>query len=249
MFNLIIVATIIGVLYVFYSNKMESFTSNLITFLDANDTKRFLIEDDDRYITSMSYSDLLARKISNHRQYLEVASGSALHFNEMHKVILEDAVLIAEKELQVLNHPWIRYQTIPWKFALVHPNYENGLPHTRADIIFLYPQHLDLTQRDLVNLLIHEWIHLYQRLHKNRLQVLLEQNGYMRWKLRKSIPLIRANPDVDEFIYLHPSGEVMQAVYNSSYPKSISDVSSTQFSMEHPFEEMAYTITANLKRA
>lgn len=237
----ILVATILGLFLVFYHEQKELFAGEKLVYLSAAETRKLLIEDADGYVTGMSYHDLSARGCKTHRQYLEKAAGAAFDFSELQKEKLEKAMQQAEVLLQATKHAIITYENLPWKFALVLPVYEEGLPHTRRDTIFLYPQHLEMTEKRLVELLVHEWVHLYQRKNLHKVQAGLMQEGYKVWRKRKGYPRIRANPDVDEYIYVHPSGQVMLYVYNKDYPSSIQDIMAPNGLQEHPFEEMAYT--------
>lgn len=240
--GLVLVATILGLFLVIYQEHKELFRGEKVVFLSALETQRFLIEDRDGYVTGMTYHDLSARGSKTHRQYLEKAGGATLDYSEKQKEVLEKAVEKAEALLREIKHPIIKYEELVWNFALVLPVYEEGLPHTRKDTIFLYPSHLEMAEERLVNLLVHEWVHLYQRKNLVKVQEGLMREGYKVWRKRKGYPRIRANPDVDEYIYIHPSGQVMLYVYNKDYPNSINDIMAPNGLEEHPFEEMAYRL-------
>ena len=236
------VATILGLAFFIYNEHWELFQGNGVTFLDRAATQRFLIEDKDRYITNMSMVDIVARKSKNHREYTEKAGAAAQDFLEEEKERLEIATREADRWLKDLQHPFVQYEALPWKFALTLPTYEEGLPHTREDIIFLSRAQLQYPTEQLVNLLIHEWVHLYQRKNKGMFRDKLLKAGYRVWRERKGYPRIRANPDVDGLIYIHPGGEIMVGVYNSLFPRSIIDVVFAGGVGEHPFEEVAYAV-------
>jgi 4-hydroxyphenylpyruvate dioxygenase-like putative hemolysin len=132
---------------------------------------------------------------------------------------------------------------IPWKFALVGATYEAGLPHTRADIIFIEPEVINSPK--LLSTLIHEKVHVYQRQNPEAMEKWLTAHGYRRIATRESRQLagLRANPDVDQWIYEDPrTGQEMAAYYTRQRPSSISEVSLTHPSFEHPYEYMAYEI-------
>ena len=236
------IATILGLAFFIYKEHWELFQGNGVTFLDRATTQRFLIEDKDRYIINMSMVDIVARKCKNHREYTETAGGAAQDFLEGEKERLEIAAREAERWLRELQHPLVQYEALPWKFALTLPTYEEGLPHTRKDIIFLSRAHLQYPEEQLIRLLIHEWVHLYQRKNEGIFREKLLKAGYRVWRERKGYPRIRANPDLDNLIYIHPTGELMVGVYNSLFPGSISDVVYAGSVGEHPFEEVAYAV-------
>ena len=112
--------------------------------------------------------------------------------------------------------------SIPWVFALTKENeYEDGLPHTRTNIIFL-STNVDQTPLKLVSILIHEKIHIYQRLYPEETMNFLAVHGYYRWKQRFGVPRIRSNPDLDPWIYFNPvSKQPMIAYYTSDTPNNI----------------------------
>ena len=236
------IATILGLAFFIYQEHWELFQGKGVTFLDREETMHFLIEDKDRYVTDMSMLDLVARKCKSHREYLEKAGGAAQDFLEEEKERLEIAVVEAERWLRELRHPLVQYEPLPWKFALTLPTYEEGLPHTRADMIFLSRAQLQYPKEQLIRLLIHEWVHLYQRKQGSAFRDKLLKKGYTVWRARKGYPRVRANPDLDGLIYIHPNGEVMVGVYNSLFPDSISDVVYAGSVGEHPFEEVAYAV-------
>jgi hypothetical protein len=242
--SLLFVATVVALGALVYKEDWEFFQAERIRFLSQADVQAFLMEDKDRYVMSMTHLDLIARGVKLHKEYLVRAGGAAREFTEAQKERLERMVERAEKVLQQVEHPIVKYEVIPWVFALVSLEYENGLPHTRQDTIFLFPAHLELEDDALLELLLHEWVHLYQRKNLAEVQERLYEKGYQRWRERRGYPRIRANPDVDSYIYVNPLGEVMVSVYSSDRPVSIGDVVSANALGEHPFEEMAYQVAA-----
>lgn len=132
-------------------------------------------------------------------------------------------------------------EKLPWVFAKTTGSaYEDGLPHTRApNIIFLSARTLASRDKALAKTLLHEKIHVYQRAYPDKAATAIAGAGYAKTgRLRRDVPLIRANPDLDEWIYADPSGRDMALVYSREAPHSIGDV--TGGSGEHPYEVMAY---------
>jgi len=128
-----------------------------------------------------------------------------------------------------------------WKFALIGDVYEEGFPHTRADIIFISPKIINYNETDLTTILIHESIHIYQRYNKEEMNKYLRKKGYTVSRRRDSEKFIRANPDLDEYIYRDKNGEELLYLYKSSMPTGINDIIPSK--NEHPFEIMAYEIS------
>ena len=131
-------------------------------------------------------------------------------------------------------------EQLPWVFAKTSGSaYEDGLPHTRAPhVIFVSSSTLLLRDKALAKTLLHEKIHVYQRLHPEKTAAAIVGAGYTKTRrLRRDVPLIRANPDLDEWIYMDPKKREMALVYNCDTPDSINDVAEGE---EHPYEAMAY---------
>jgi len=240
---LLLISTLIGLSFFVFDYTRQS--TSYILFLDKHTTANFLYQDSDGYISSMSILDIIARQCHNHKEYAQVAKDSALSFSEDQKIRLEECILEAEKFLKKLIHPLIKQDllnTFSWKIAYADNKYEAGLPHTREDIIFLSTDSMTLPKNQLTKLLIHEYIHIYQRKNKFQFQKDLIHNGYIPWKKRSTYPRIRANPDLDDYIYFHPDGSLMLLIYTSDKPKHINDIVQPNHNYEHPNEEIAYEI-------
>lgn len=234
-----------GLIY-YYQSVYEFFKGLTIVFLTKTSTAHFLLRDEDGYISSMSIPDLYARHVKTHQEYRERSAKVALTFEEEQKVLLEKAAEKVNTFFQNMNSPYIdkeRISAILWKFALTENNgYEEGLPHTREDIIFVTPKLLELPEAQLVKTLIHERVHIYQRTYLTMFQEVLKTQGYKVWRERHGYPLIRSNPDLDKYIYQSPSSDIMVTVYRNDTPKHIQDTMQPNELKEHPFEEVAYTI-------
>ena len=227
-----------------------------ITFLTASDTSSFIMADPDTFAFNLSPLDLHARHAASYEEYKEASAISARSFttSEIHllvracrkadriisKISLEGCPAFSEKLIQ-----------IPWIFASTEGStYEDGLPHTRANVIFLSSivmNRISTNEQELVKTLVHEKIHLHQRLYPMEVLSLLKHRGYIQWKERKGIPRIRANPDLDPWIYIDPvTKKEMAAYYTSDSPSSISDITLTTPTYEHPYEALAYELTDNI---
>jgi hypothetical protein len=93
---------------------------------------------------------------------------------------------------------------LPWKFAKIDENIENGMPHTHEDIIFLSDSFFNIlnTKNEKIKTLIHEQVHIYQRKRPKYTQELYEYydykkvgRNYVESKNR------RINPDLDNYDY------------------------------------------------
>ncbi|QIG60022.1 hypothetical protein [Dishui Lake large algae virus 1] len=227
-----------------------------ITFLTASDTANFLLSDADTYSFNLSPLDLHARHAASYQEYQEASARSARSFTSPEVFLLTKAAKRADKIIQDIRLDGCpsfanNLKKIPWVFASTEGStYEDGLPHTRLNIIFLSSvtlSRLAADEKELVRTLIHEKIHIQQRLHPIETLALLKERGYIQWKERKGIPRIRANPDLDQWVYTDPNTKKeMAAYYTSDTPSSISDITLTSVNYEHPYEAIAYEVTSKV---
>ena len=253
--NIIAIILLFVVLYYAIQNlQKEGFinapTSN-VQFLTAKETSNFLLNDPDEYVHTLNHWDLIARKVATFQDYLHQISKATLSFDEQQKTRISAAAADADKFFNNTHIEGIdceQISSIPWVLALTNgKDYENGLPHTRANTIFISTI-LDQTPTTLVQTLIHEKIHLYQRLNPQDMMSFLSFHGYNRWKQRFGVPRIRSNPDLDAWIYFNPkTKKPMIAYYVSDTPSNIEDVVLDSPESEHPYEEIAYNIAKTYK--
>ena len=228
-------------------------------FMTAQETRSFLLRDADRYVASMTSADLRARKQTTHVEYKQKTADAARDFTTDEKARLRDHIRQCDDFFRILkpDNPTgqpidgITMVQIPWVFAKTEGRVlEEGLPHTRENIILLDAHTLQEPPLVLATTLVHEKIHVYQRIYRSLFQQWCRQQGYIRFKPRNTESLIRANPDVDPWIYLGPSVSALQKEpvpmmvrYSSDNPTGIRDVeSSAHVLTEHPNEEVAYTM-------
>lgn len=252
----ILVLLISYYLYLIYNKKkkkVEKFEKIVeyrdVTFYDEKDTTEFLLRDSDNYVRNFTIYDLMARKVDSKDEYIKKISQCSKNFSQEQKDIIKTACSQADDFLfnynNILNGKEI--SKIPWMFCLTYNNnyeYENGFPHTRENIIFIPEKIIPNTVTiDLINTLIHEKIHIYQRYNKDIMDVIMNNMGYEI--TTEYNPKKRANPDLDYNTYYDRNKEVLlQCYYNSDRPNSIADVRCTDNNniYEHPYEFIAYKI-------
>ena len=244
---LVVVVVVLALLALAYS--IERFTNSaFVDYLSATQTAAFVLADMDTYIASLSIADLYARGATSHSEYRTRAAKASVDFTEAQKTRLDDATDRADAFFATLtSNDYIDIdlmRKIRWRFAMTNDTnvYEGGFPHTRADLIFVTPALID--SKDLVKTLVHEKVHVYQRTHRAEFQAALKKKGYVQIGQRSTVPLVRANPDLDEYVYTDPAGEVMAISYASSKPKNIMDIdaATNNTKSEHPYETIAYAI-------
>lgn len=203
-----------------------------VTFLTKRETNDFLQRDTDGFIANLSSADKKARGLG----YADVAASAGADFSESDAARVRAAARAADALLATYNGLGVNgavAASLPWNIAHVKPTYEMDSPHTRADIIFLSKS--EIQRRKLVGTLIHEKVHVYQRMYPSQTRQFLKSAGYARWARRGAGD--KANPDVDEWVYVHPKTKLpMRALHTKvSYRKK-----------EHPYEEIAYAIEDQL---
>lgn len=233
----IFILTIIIIIILTQSNieKYENYGSNV--YLTKEESANIIKNDSDNYIKNLSKYDLYARDVSMPEEYIYKIITGCLNFTEPQIIKLNNCSKIARKFFD---------NKYTWKFALIDEVYEEGFPHTRMDIIFLSPKVVNYTDDNLIKILIHESIHIYQRYKTTEINNYLKENNYTVSRRRDSEPFIRANPDLDEYIYKDKNGDEMIYKYKSSMPKGINDIIPNK--NEHPFEKMAYEISEDYGR-
>ena len=226
MYILVFVIVLITVLYRLTEKMKEVFTPN-VRFYTRQETEEFLIADEDGYVDSLTPMDLNKRNVQSKDDYIENIKESAKDFTDFEKKIIEESVIEAQEYLEELESVFIETELISslnWNFSITeNGQYEMGLPHTRSDVIFLTSE--VIRNEKFVNTLIHEKIHVYQRVHKNLFQEALRKNGYEVIGRRDERKDLRSNPDLDEFMYMK---------HDKIYVGKGRD--------EHPNEEIAYNL-------
>lgn len=220
--------------------------SSTIIFLSKEQCLSFIMNDSDKYFQNLTQYDLLARSVNTINEYKN--SIISLDFSEIDTQRIKFYCDHIDKYLFKNN---ICGQ---WVFALTSGAcYENGFPHTRSNIIFLSSDILLSDDKQLLTTLIHEKIHIYQRLFKQKVQNDLLNMGYKVISTRSYFLEInnklRSNPDLDEYIYSHPELGPMFTLYSSDNPQNISDViikPNNNNKYDHPFELMAYEVSTIL---
>jgi len=125
--------------------------------------------------------------------------------------------------------------------------YENGLPHTRGNVIIL--NETNILSMDLISTLIHEKVHIYQKMYPQETDHFIKQMKFKKIDTRKYDDMIRVNPDTNNSIYTINNRKMISS-YNSSEPTCITDIKYNERNQlyEHPLEWMAITITNKIMK-
>ena len=253
-----------------------------IFFMTYKDTANFFANDADMYVRNMTDLDLHARKVKTHMEYINNIEDTAISFTDDEKDLLKRCAENADiflrnesfKELKYMKY--MKYAgyingnniaDIKWVFANTYTNRfndilkenEEGLPHTRENVIFLSKNVLKYDELNLTNTLIHEKIHIYQRYNSKIFDKIISEMGLKELdkKSYKNAKYIRSNPDTNNKIYYmahaartDPATEIdedsiMVCLYRNDKPNGINDVIHTNYAKEHPYEKIAYEIAEN----
>lgn len=187
----------------------------------------------DDYYDSFSALDLRARGVSSLSEYLKRIESACLLDMPSEQGNVESTIRQCIKQVDwetVIDgssekNSWInmdRLRALPWKIGLTcEKTYEYGLPHTRGDIIILPVSHCGKGKElsgaehplELLDTLIHEQLHVYQKMYPEDFQKYLDNEGFVRHCKRKDIQNVAANPDADEWVY-SKDGEIFVGQYS-----------------------------------
>lgn len=258
--SLVVAALVVGAgvgVGVWVGRRRESFgarstdddTLDRTFFWTRHETANFLHSDPGWYVNSLSDLDLQARRAPSRHAYRRRAAAAAADFTPEQRKALRAAAVRADAFFQSkafcrLDAPIVAVDLValPWVFALTRDDaYEDGIPHTRFNTIFL-STHVSFREPDLTRLLIHEKIHIYQRSFAEVVERGLHARG---WRTADPVPpkLLRrrrANPDRPERVLRDRDGRVHIAMYHPAPTR----IAHADASREDPYEEMAYRLAA-----
>ena len=268
-------ATVFAMYYAY--NIDTNNTETHVHFMTSTETARFFAEDKDRYVRNMSPLDLHARNVKTPAEYINRIEDIAISFTDDEKDLLRRCTKDADVYLR--NEVFSEFEygkhlnggaiaDIKWIFANTYTKYEldvikeyeQGLPHTRENIILLSKNVLKYDALNLTNTLIHEKIHIYQRYNPVIFDTIIKEMGLKELDKRafKQAKYIRSNPDTNNKIYYYPEvvkdadaydiDKVMVCLYRNDKPNSINDVIQKNYTAEHPYEKIAYEIGENFNK-
>jgi hypothetical protein len=204
--------------------------SDNIRFMTYKDTANFLAKDNDGYVRNLTELDLHARNVKTHIDYLNNIDDTTVSFTEDEKRLLVKCANNADKYLKDEKFADIKYGKhldgkqiagIKWVFANTFANYskdvikeyEQGLPHTRENIILLSKNVLKEHELDLTSTLIHEKIHIYQRYNPELFDKIIKEMGLkeIEKKSFRHAKYIRSNPDTNNKLYYYPKADATDA--------------------------------------
>lgn len=194
---------------------VEGFTdqdNNHIVFLTADQTNALIAADADDYVDSLNVGDLAARNAKTVDEYKKIISNIGAEFNNSQTELLMRTIdSISADDLHIDESGWLnveKFLEMPWHISLIRgTRYEYGWPHTRimkvanSKVAVIMMPEGSLEKRDLKELLIHEQMHVYQKMYAADFQRYLDYHGFRRWGRKKNFPDMAANPDGDGWVY------------------------------------------------
>ena len=240
----ILIFCIIGVLLLIIYNYINNKTP-IIIFLSQYKLSSILKTDMDKYYTNLSHPNLRLRNISNKQHFLDNISNYVYECNKSDKTIINNAIKKANISLNQIKYPGFYYHKLynyPWIIGCSNlEKYEFGYPHTRNNIIILNNQ--NIYDQDLYKTLIHERVHIYQKLFPTDIQEFLLHYKFTKKGLQNQYD--RANPDTDNYIYERDNIIYECKIESENFDNDQSKIMCTHNSSkyEHPYELMAYEIS------
>ena len=227
-------------------------SSNNIVFLNKNELSNYLINNSDGYYNSFSQKDMKVRNINSIDDYNVKIKNSVSEFNFQDKEKIINSIYNFSNKLKNTNYPWFNGKKAfsgPWIFGCIKGNlYEGGLPHTRGNVIILQNNINYMSDIELKKLILHERIHVYQKLYPTDIEKYIQHYQFHKINKRIENTNSRANPDLNEWIYGDNENNKMIALYKNN-PNSINDViiyPNNNSISEHPYEKMAYEISNSI---
>lgn len=213
-----------------------------LTFVPADAVISFLQSDPDHYYDTFTRFDLRARHVASVADYIDRIPEAIVDASAGLRARIRKAVPIVDARLARIRRVSFNGQKVadlPWRIGFMKENkdklYEDGLPHTRVDLIMLPTRLAKASDNELIDTLFHEKVHIYQKAYPRDLERWLAHNGFERIRRRTKGSRIRANPDIDGWVY-RDANRVYKCLYSSETPHHIEDVKEGGLEFEHPFE-------------
>ena len=217
---------------------------------------QFCNEIDYNYFKNLSDEDLYHRACDNSSNYIN-------KYQLAYSIISDDEKISLERDIAYCQKLLPRYMRIPWKIVKLSSDItvEGGYPHTMGNVIVLRDKYFNDTKENQRSLLIHEYIHLYQKAKPVHSEKLIRSLGF--FKSTEQMPFA-ANPDLNRYNYYyvdHGTKYLIGSIYDNNAPKhsltfldikinmdkpgpySIVNLNSELYQQGHPYEIMAELIS------
>lgn len=220
------------------------FYSPKIIYLNKYELSNILKNDPDNFYKNMSNDNLIFRNIDNIDYYLNNIYDNLYTINENEKNIIDTAIKKAHNKLKKCNLLGFKYSKLinyPWIIGFsIGDKYELGYPHTRNNIIIL--NYNNIYDSELYRTLIHERIHIYQKLYDLDIKLFLNYFNFKKVKIKDNYHL--HNPDTDNYIYKFQSNNLL---FECIIKNNKLNYTNKKIEYEHPYEFMAFLIVNLIK--
>jgi hypothetical protein len=207
MIRIIIIIIITFLIYLLFFKK-----TTYIKYLTFNEFTSII--NSSEYFNNMNIYDLQVRKSKNKDEYFKKYQSGYQTFTIEQKNILLNIVNIIEKKINKYNN----FKNINWIFVKIATNLENSFPHTIGNIIVLSNSFFYTPTSNQINTIIHEKIHIYQRMYPKYIDILYKNWGFD--KVDVAVDYNRNNPDI-KYYYSYNNNLLIQLYTNN--PRELHD--------------------------
>lgn len=202
-------------------NYVEKYENNNILFISPEETFQKIV--DSNYFNKFTKKDMEIRKCKDINNCKEIYKKNIINFTDKQKSILINLISKVDNILKKYK----AFYNIPWKFSLVNNNIENGFPHTHLDIIILSTIFFNKPSNMQLSTLIHEKIHIYQKLNKSKTEKFYNSYNFKK-KYKNTSELRRTNPDLDDFVW-----EYNNISFYSEYKKNSTNLGDIEIKLQN----------------
>lgn len=179
----------------------------------------------------MNALDLRARQAASALQYQTTYAQAWRPFTltERHQLAQHVAALAPTLA------PYPTLARIPFKFSKLAPHVEAGFPHTLQDTILLSDNFFTLPKDRQLEVILHELVHVFQRLYPSTLPALYSRWGFTQVANPPEAILLqrRNNPDLQGY-YQYKNQLLVQLYDTHHQPTHLTHSRPCLLSQEHP---------------
>jgi hypothetical protein len=196
------------------------------------------------YFAGFNQLDMCARKCDSREECAASYAAAVIPVNKPSDEMRIQRWCGEADALARAYHPGLEaLAAMPWKICFIHDDAEGGFPHTHGSIIVLptsfaaFAEEDDDVKKKKVTTLLHEKIHVFQRLHPAACHQLYRRFWALEDRVRiDTLPQavrrrMRSNPDLDGYLYLDRTSGTCVQLY---FPESGSDCTGLRLSASRP---------------
>jgi hypothetical protein len=193
------------------SKIIELFSNKSIEFVNKNEIIEILNKIN--YFYKFNKIDYKVRNCYNRDDCINKYINNIEDFTDDQKNYLKDICNFIDN----IFNDYTKFNNITWRFTKFNKNIESGYPHTHMDVIFLSDNFFENKNKtENITTLLHEKIHIYQRLYEKNSRDFYNSLGFNKSKCICGYNMFhRTNPDDngDHYIY---NGYLVRSQYISN---------------------------------